>query len=340
MEQAERGRKYPSVIPRRDIPVAPGSDAASFEVRPFKAHELLGSVLPTSAVTLAWTQARSGRDVPLRSHPTSGLLIVLEGRAVLIGGLTRKVEAGDVVMLPRDHAYGFTAVGPDGLHALHVAFGAELAVRSDDAATLTQLLARNDARLQTTLNNSFFSLLRRGGIDSERKRAAMRECLRVFSDAFQVLLFTRQALCRDSRFAPAFHQHLVEELGHNRLLEVSGSSPLARDAQLHAASAWFCEQMLLADNIEKAAITLVLETGAYFVFTLSRPLFQGDTSQAYFDTHAEDDAEHKEQGARLLAGLHPEQYRRLRGVIDSAWDMVEAMTSRFTYLIELAERSS
>jgi hypothetical protein len=76
------------------------------------------------------------------------------------------------------------------------------------------------------------------------------------------------------------------------------------------------------------------------VFTLSRPLFQGDTSQAYFDTHAEDDAEHKEQGARLLAGLHPEQYRRLRGVIDSAWDMVEAMTSRFTYLIELAERSS
>ena len=168
----------------------------------------------------------------------------------------------------------------------------------------------------------------------------MRECLRVFSDAFQVLLFSRQALCRDERFAPAFHQHLVEELGHNRMLQVSGSSPLAKDAQLHAASAWFCEQMLLADNVEKAAITLVLETGAYYVFTLSRPLFQGDVSEGYFDTHAEDDAEHKEQGALLLEGLHPEQYRRLQTVVDSAWDMVHAMTSRFTYLIELAERSS
>ena len=58
-----------------------------------------------------------------------------------------------------------------------VSFDGDPMSYTDEALTLQQLLTRNEARLQTTLNNSFFSLLRRRGIDNERKRVAMREAI-------------------------------------------------------------------------------------------------------------------------------------------------------------------
>lgn len=332
--------KFPSVIPRSDIPVSAASHDGDLEVRPFVAHKLLGSVLPSSLVSLAWIEARTGKDVALRSHEAPGLLIILEGRAVLIGRLTRKVEAGDVITLPRDHEYGFTAIGPAGLHALHVTFDGDPASVAQGAMSLPQLIARNEARLQTTLNNSFFSLLRRGGIDSERKRAAMRESLRVFSDAFQTHLFTRQATCHDEEYAAAFGEHLREELGHNRLLKVSGTSIIAKDAMLRGLSSWFCHQMLVLDNAEKAVVNLVLETGAYYVCTLSQPQFEGHEAQRFFDTHAAEDEHHKELSVALLRDLHPRVYGRLYSVLDTTWNMVDAMTQRLAYLIELDATSS
>jgi quercetin dioxygenase-like cupin family protein len=335
MEQ--QTNKSPSVIPRSDIPVSPSHENGDLEVRPFQAHALLSSMLPASTVALAWTEARAGKDVELRSHPTPGLLIVLEGRATLMGGLHRKVEAGDVITLPRDHEYGFTAIGPSGLHALHVAFEGDPASYSGEALTLSQLLTRNEERLQTVLNNSFFTLLRNRGVDTDRKRTAMRESLRVFSDAFQTLLFTRQAMCRDEAYAADFNQHLMDELGHNQLL---GKTSLSKDSVLRAMSGWFCQQMLVLDNAEKAVVTLVLETGAYYVFTLSRPLFEGDQSEGYFVTHAEEDARHKEMSAALLEGLPAQSYARLQRVLDASWNMVDAMTERFAYLITLDAKSS
>jgi mannose-6-phosphate isomerase-like protein (cupin superfamily) len=333
--------KFPSVIPRSDIPVSRASHDADLEVRPFLAHRLLGSVLPASLVSLAWTEARAGKDVALRSHATPGLLIILEGRAILMGRLTRKVEAGDVITLPQDHEYGFTAVGPAGLHALHVTFDSDLATgTAGRASSLAQLLAQNEARLQTTLNNSFFSLLRRGAINTERKRAAMRESLRVFSDAFQTHLFTRQATCLDEEYATAFGEHLREELGQNRLLKVNGTPIIAKDAVLRGLSSWFCHQMLVLDNAEKAVVNLVLESGAYYVCTLSQPLFEGHEAQKFFDTHAEEDEHHKELSVALLQALHPRVYGRLHDVLETTWNMVDAMTQRLAYLIELDTTSS
>ena len=333
----EQTNKSPSVIPRSDIPISPSNQDGNLEVRPFLAHQLLGSVLPSSTVSLAWTEARAGKDVDLQSHPTPGLLIILEGRATLVGGLHRKVDAGDVITLPKDHQYGFEEVDASGLHALHVAFEGDPAAYTDEAATLQHLLARNEERLQTVLNNSFFTLLRKRGIDTDRKRTAMRESLRVFSDAFQTLLFTRQATCRDEAYAADFNQHLVEELGHNQLL---GKTSLSKDSVLRAMSGWFCQQMLVLDNAEKAVVTLVLETGAYYVFTLSRPLFEGDQSEGYFVTHAEEDARHKDMSAALLEGLPTQAYARLQRVLDASWNMVDAMTERFAYLIALDAKSS
>jgi hypothetical protein len=168
----------------------------------------------------------------------------------------------------------------------------------------------------------------------------LRECLRVFADAFQTFLFTRQATCWDAEYAEPYREHLVEELGHNKLLTVSGKSPIARDPILRATSSWFCHQMLVLDNAEKAVVNLVLESAGYYLGTLAGPQFAGEESEAYFDTHSEADEHHKELGLNLLENLSPQEYVRLQQVLDSSWDMLDAMTRRFAHIIDLGVKSS
>jgi len=243
------------------------------------------------------------------------------------------VQQGDVITLPRGEEYGFTAVGSDGLHALHVAFREDDAASSQAVTSLPALLERNEVRTQLILNNPFFLIWRERRLDSERKRALMRECLRVFADSFQTFLFTRQAMCRDDDYAVTFGEHLLEELGHNKLLDASGDRRATTDPVLRATSSWFCYQMLTLDNSGKAVVNLVLETAGYYLGVLAKPVYEGEDSANYFDTHAIGDAEHKETCVRLLEDEHPQTYRRLHRVLEDTWDMLDAMTTRIARLV-------
>ena len=156
----------------------------------------------------------------------------------------------------------------------------------------------------------------------------MRESIRVFSDAYQTFLFTRQATCRDEAYTDMFDEHLREELGHNRLLKVAGDKRVSTDPILKATSAWFCHQMIVLDNAGKTVLNLLLETGGYYFHTLAKPVFESDGSAEYFDIHAEADERHKEMGVDILAGLHPTTYRRLCRILDEGYDMLETMTRR------------
>jgi hypothetical protein len=323
----QQTRKSPSVIPRNEIPMSPSTRDGNLEVRPFLAHKLLGSMLPSSAVCLAWTEARPGKDVEPRSHRTPGLLIIVEGRAMLTGRLSRTVEAGDVITLPRDHEYGFTAVGPAGLHALHLAFDGDAASYTEDATTLRQLLARNEARLQIALNNSFFSLLRRCAINTDSKRSALRESLHIFSNAFE-------------ECSVSIKQHRLEEMDCDLLLSGPRATLVGRDSLLRAMSSRFRFQLLGLDNSEKTVVNLVLETGDYYLGALSMPMFEGDSVCRNVDTHGEDGVCHDALGMKMLEGLQPHAYVRLQRVLDASWDMVDTMTQRFAQLIELDEGSS
>jgi hypothetical protein len=339
MQQEHAKEQSPSVVPRAEIPVSEAPENLDLEVRPFGAHALLSSVVSRSDVALAWTRAICGQEVGLRSHATRGLLIVLEGNARLIGRIQRDVVQGDVITLPEHHEYGFRAIGPSGLQALHIAFASEVSAPVE-ALSLEQLLAYNEVRAQRALTNPFFLLLRDGGLKTPRRRAMMREALRVFSDAFQTILFTRQATCRDERFRDTFHSHFIEELGHNKLLKVSGQSRAGADPILRASSTWFCHQMLVLDNGSKAIVSLVLETAGYYFHTLASPVFAEDESAEYFSAHAEADEQHKDICVSLIEDLHPENYRRLHRVLEATWDMFEVMTKRIAHLVELEDKSS
>jgi hypothetical protein len=159
------------------------------------------------------------------------------------------------------------------------------------------------------------------------------ECLRVFSDAFQVFLFTRQAMCREDAFQALFAEHLAEEFGHNQMLQTPQDSRIVSDPVLKATSSWFCQQMLVLDNAGKVVVNLVLETAGYHFHSLAAPVFKGEAGEKYFDTHAEADEHHKDIGVELLEGLHPDTYELLYRVLEDSYDMLEALTQR---IFELA----
>jgi mannose-6-phosphate isomerase-like protein (cupin superfamily) len=338
----------PHLVPRSDIPISSAPENGGLEVRPFLAHKLLGSVMPPSGVAMAWTHASPGQDVALRSHGLPGLLIVLRGRAQLIvtgpepAGTTRKpVEQGDVITIPSNQEYGFTSIGPQGLDALHVTFQKSDGPKSKDVRTLEDLLARNEARAQQAVDGPYFGILRNGALDSVLARARFRDCARVLSDAFQNILLTRQATCRDDDYALTFHTHFMEELGHNELLTVPANRRGPSDPILRATSSWFCHQMLMLDNIGKAVlIHLVLETAGYHFHTLAKPVLAGDVSEGYFNAHSEADEDHKDAVLQLLEGQHPETYRRLHRIVEDGWDMFDALTRRIVHYVELERASS
>src|SRR5690349_25178483 len=110
----------PSIIPRSEIPVSPVAEDSELDVRQFRAHALLSKLMPGSDVSVAWTHVRQDQEVSLRSDPKPGLLIIVHGRAELVGPRARAVEQGDVLAIPAHQPYGFTGVGAEGLQAVHV----------------------------------------------------------------------------------------------------------------------------------------------------------------------------------------------------------------------------
>jgi mannose-6-phosphate isomerase-like protein (cupin superfamily) len=327
----------PSIIPRSEIPVSAGAGDESLDVRQFRAHALLGKIMPVADVSVAWTFVRQDQEVALRSDPRPGLLIIVHGKAELIGPRSEPVEQGDVLAIPANQAYGFRAVGPSGLQAVHVTFPPPVDER---VRSLKQLRARNDARAQIALTNPFYSMLREQRLETPRKRELMREGSRVFADAFQTFLFTRQAMCADPDYSTPFLEHLREELGHNELLEVSHDPRAFGDPILRAASAWFCHQMTVLDNLDKAVVNLVLETGGYYLGLLAEPVFEGHSGSNFFHTHSEADEHHQELGLNLLEGQSVETYARLATVLDASWDMLETMTRRIAHIVQSDELSS
>jgi hypothetical protein len=133
---------------------------------------------------------------------------------------------------------------------------------------------------------------------------------------------------------------LLEGLGHDRSLATSAASLITNDSALRAISSWFCRQVLVLDGAEKAVVNLVLETGGYYLGALAALMFEGDDSARCADRHAGDDGHYKAANVALLEGLPPRTYARLQRVLDSSWDMVDAMTQRFGQLIELDAGSS
>ena len=52
----------PSVVPRSEIPASMASADAQLDVRQFRAHALLGKMMPGAAVSVSWTHVRQDQE--------------------------------------------------------------------------------------------------------------------------------------------------------------------------------------------------------------------------------------------------------------------------------------
>ncbi len=157
-------------------------------------------------------------------------------------------------------------------------------------SSFEELIKYNEQLFQTFTKRPFFLMLKENSNLPLIKRQRFLDCVQVFSNEFQKIMFARQASCIDGKFLPTFSQHFKEELGHDELLMQRDNVKTEKDAVLTASSSWFVWNMFVQDNIEKVVlIHLVLELSGDFYHELAKELFNDDLNSNYFTVHAEAD---------------------------------------------------
>jgi mannose-6-phosphate isomerase-like protein (cupin superfamily) len=85
------------------------------------AHEFVGRDHGGVGITFLTVDAQPGEGPSLHRHPYDELLIVLEGNATVDDGdRTRKVSAGDIVVIPAGQPHGFLNAGDGRLLQLDI----------------------------------------------------------------------------------------------------------------------------------------------------------------------------------------------------------------------------
>lgn len=316
------------------------------ELRDFRWQAQLEQFMPPATdLSISWVALQHEQVLEPHTHPIQSMMIFYRGSGRMLGQKPQAVGEGDIVVVPSGCEHGFVG-GPQGLYALSIQFGNGLYTRpdaprvmfSDEGYGLPQLVAHNRERLAEFRRKPLFELIQDGTLGDPKKRKTFLDALQIWVDGNQTLLFSRQASCRDPSYEPIFFQHMLEEMGHEKLHArredaASRATSTLRDPALEAITAWFPYQMLLLDNIEKAAIIhLVIENASIAYHELAKPHLSRYVNTEYFDVHIEADGGHAALGEELLRGQDARTYLRLKEVIDEAWDMLGAMTDRVVEL--------
>lgn len=343
-----------NVIPRKEIPVITavekdGKIELLGELRDFRWHETLKNFLPSEEiVSFSWVKLSAHETLQPHEHSTASMIICYRGQGELIGEKNRPLNEGDVVAVPAFCSHGFTTSHSDGLWALSVQFGKGLYTDPKnprvtfvgDNSSFESLLALNQRCIENFKQCRFLSMLTDGTLTNNvNKRQRYVEALQIWSDSNQDLLFARQGTTSDTQFAPAFLQHLFEEVGHDRIHAdreekfISGAS-LTEDPVIEAIANWFICQMFRKDKIEKAAlIHLIIENASDIYHKIARPILKKTVNDHYFELH-EADTEHAKIGLQLLNHLSGAQYKILHHIVEKGWKMLGCMTDRVCELVE------
>jgi mannose-6-phosphate isomerase-like protein (cupin superfamily) len=85
------------------------------------ARELVGADHGGVGICVIFVDAEPGRGPSLHTHPYDELLVILEGEAAIDDGAeTRRVRAGDVVLIPPGQPHGFVNSGKGRLRQIDV----------------------------------------------------------------------------------------------------------------------------------------------------------------------------------------------------------------------------
>ena len=200
--------------------------------------------------------------------------------------------------------------------------------------SLDALMTYNRLRIDQFKGSAFSRMVAEGELNDPAKREMSRAGIQPFSLHCQTIMLTRQALCTDPRFSVPFRAHFREEIDHDVMMTSRPGSRETDDAPFIALSSWFSSQMVVLDNVEKAALVhLVLEEAGDHFHHLASVALAKAVPTGYFEQHAELDPAHASMGAAMLDGETPQTYARLHSVIDLGWRMLDAAADRVVVLV-------
>lgn len=297
-------------------------------------------LLPNSAEAIfAELEISLHKEVLFYPEADSTLLFITQGTAKITGSETHVLTTGQIAQIPANHNYGISNVGDNDLKILQIKFAETNFSATIEHQLTTQhysyegLMVHNEKLLEKVLNNSFFTLCRDEKLKEPQFRQRFLDNVQICSNFFSDMMFLRQATCQDKRYQGMFWEHLSEEFGHQKLLEARKEINAVTDAILHATSSWFCYQMLVLDNIEKAALVhLTLEVGGFYYHSWAKDKLNSQMQSDYFNIHSEADDDHAKMAKELLKDLSSEKYQRIYQVVENGWNMIDAMTSRVGFL--------
>ncbi|WP_437999786.1 hypothetical protein WMF26_07630 [Sorangium sp. So ce185] len=320
--------------------------------RDIRKHEELSAFLPEACrLSLRWVRLAPGQPIRPRQLPGKGMIVITDGSGEVIGGSVRRVQAGDVVLVPPGGLQGLIGAAPDGLSAISIHFEGEdagwdtpclCATAAPGGAPpdrsespLDRLVEENEAHAREFAGSPLMQLIRSERALGDDVKRRMLGALQIWSNAFQKVLCARVVFESHPAAIKIAERHLAEEVGHNRrLARMHGpSTSPSWDRGIAAASSWFIERMGSASTEERTVlIHFVIERCADILLSAAQQIFPDSD---YFATHAEVDAEHFRLGYELLKSLPGLDIAPLRGALIEGWQMMNLICQRIS---DIAER--
>ncbi|MEX0447435.1 cupin domain-containing protein [Xenorhabdus sp. SGI246] len=285
-------------------------------------------------LSISFTRLEKGETHQVHQHSVDSMVIVMAGKATLLGDATDKIETGDVVCIPAGCWHGFCCDLGEPLDALSVQYEPLALFEKEADIVFTPqltpyqaLLNFNEqwcAKVEKTL---FFSLFREGQIQTEHHMTLFKTRLRQWSEIFQYIMYARQSTVVDPTFRSLFLEHFQEELGHDELLPKSQEW----DAKIDSYGNWFVLKMFQLDNVEKLAVVhLVLEKCADAFHWLAK-----NTSEQpgeYIEAHATLDHGHALLGSELYQDITHQRSIELQAICEQAWQVMQLLLDRIATL--------
>jgi hypothetical protein len=155
-----------------------------------------------------------------------------------------------------------------------------------------------------------------------------------FSDQFQRLIMLRSAMCTHPQLENIFYDHLLEELGHHKMLEAERNKvALKKDTIVEALCMWLPHQMFSTSPLEQLVIVNCgIETAALVIYYYAIPALDPEKKSEFFRTHAIHDVHHQIMGHDLLKNLTSQEYERLIAILEDTWAILNALMARLCTL--------
>ncbi|AIK96849.1 hypothetical protein [Candidatus Odyssella acanthamoebae] len=155
-----------------------------------------------------------------------------------------------------------------------------------------------------------------------------------FSDQFQRLIMLRSAMCTHPQLEDIFYGHLVEELGHHKMLEAERNKiSLKKDIIIEALTMWFPYQMFSTSPLEQLVIVNCgVETAALIIYHYAIPALDPEKKSEFFRIHEIHDGYHQTMGHDLLKNLTSQEYERLIAILEDTWAILNTLMARLCTL--------